>query len=364
MLNVCRQALVNENSDLVAQNSKYVMRITGDNEEGKAELDNFIFPESTYPVIATTSKLMTTGVDAQTCKLIVLDQRIQSMTEFKQIIGRGTRINEDYDKYYFTIIDFKKATELFADPDFDGDPVQIYEPKGDDSPVPPDVPDENAGDDGFTYPDTNGDQDWMGVGESGSEYNDRSVRRYVVATVEVKVAAERVQYFDANGKLITESLKDYTRKALSKEYASLDDFLRRWSSMDKKQAIIDELSEQGVFFEALADEIGRESGKEFDPFDLVCHVAWDMPPLTRKERVEQVKKQNYFTKYGEQARIVLEALLDKYADEGVAHIEETQILTIAPFTELGTPMEIIRTFGGLEQYQQAVNELEQALYSA
>ncbi len=359
-----RQALVNENADLVAQNSKYVMRITGDNEEGKAELDNFIFPESTYPVIATTSKLMTTGVDAQTCKLIVLDQRIQSMTEFKQIIGRGTRINEDYDKYYFTIIDFKKATELFADPDFDGDPVQIYEPKGDDSPVPPDVTDENADNDGLIYPNPNDDQEWMGVGESGSEYGDGSVRRYVVANVEVNVAAERVQYFDADGKLITESLKDYTRKALSKEYASLDDFLRRWSSMNKKQAIIDELSEQGVFFDALADEIGRESGKEFDPFDLVCHVAWDMPPLTRKERAEQVKKRNYFTKYGEQARIVLEALLDKYADEGVAHIEETQILTIAPFTELGTPMEIIRTFGGLEQYQQAVNELEQALYSA
>lgn len=222
-----RQALVNENADLVAQNSKYVMRITGDNEEGKAELDNFIFPESTYPVIATTSKLMTTGVDAQTCKLIVLDQRIQSMTEFKQIIGRGTRINEDYDKYYFTIIDFKKATELFADPDFDGDPVQIYEPKGDDSPVPPDIPDENADDDGFTYPKSNEEQEWMGVGESEAEYGDGSVRRYVVANVEVKVAAERVQYFDANGKLITESLKDYTRKALSKEYASLDDFLRR-----------------------------------------------------------------------------------------------------------------------------------------
>lgn len=358
-----RQALVNENADLVAQNSKYVMRITRDNEEGKAELDNFIFPESTYPVIATTSKLMTTGVDAQTCKLIVLDQCIQSMTEFKQIIGRGTRINEDYDKYYFTIIDFKKATELFADPDFDGDPVQIYEPNGDDSPVPPDVPDGNVGDDGFTYPDTNGDQDWMGVGESGSEYGDGSVRRYVVANVEVKVAAERVQYFDANDKLITESLKDYTRKALSKEYASLDEFLRRWSSMDKKQAIIDELSEQGVFFDALADEIGRESGKEFDPFDLVCHVGWDMPPLTRKERAEQVKKRNYFTKYGEQARIVLEALLDKYADEGVAHIEETQILTIAPFTEFGTPLEIIRAFGGLDQYQQAEHELEVALYA-
>lgn len=185
-----------------------------------------------------------------------------------------------------------------------------------------------------------------------------------MANVEVKVAAERVQYFDANGKLITESLKDYTRKALAKDYASLDDFLRHWSSTDKKQAIIDELSEQGVFFDALADEIGRQSGKEFDPFDLVCHVAWDMPPLTRKERAEQVKKRNYFTQYGEQARRVLEALLDKYADEGMAHIEETQILTIAPFTQFGTPLEIIRAFGGPDQYQQAVNELEQALYSA
>ena len=359
-----RQALVNENADLVAQNSKYVMRITGDNEEGKAELDSFIFPESKYPVIATTSKLMTTGVDAQTCKLIVLDQRIQSMTEFKQIIGRGTRINEDYGKYYFTIIDFKKATELFADPDFDGDPVQIYEPKGDESPVPPDVPDEAESGGGVTYPESGEDQDWTGVAEPGPEGDGGCVRRYVVANVEVKVAAERVQYFDANGKLITVSLKDYTRKALAREYASLDDFLRRWRSAEKKQAIIDELAEQGVFFDALADEIGRHSGKAFDPFDLVCHVAWDMPPLTRKERAEQVKKRNYFTRYGEQARQVLEALLDKYADEGVAHIEETQILTIAPFTNFGTPLEIIRAFGGLEQYQQAINELEQAIYSA
>ena len=358
-----RQALVNENADLVAQNSKYVMRITGDNEEGKAELDNFIFPESKYPVIATTSKLMTTGVDAQTCKLIVLDQRIQSMTEFKQIIGRGTRINEDYGKYYFTIIDFKKATELFADPDFDGDPVQIYEPSGDQSPVPPDVPVDPEVGGGVTYPEPGEDQGWTGVAEPGPG-EEGGIRRYVVANVEVKVAAERVQYFDANGKLITESLKDYTRKALAREYATLDDFLRRWSSTEKKQAIIDELSEQGVFFDALADEIGRQSGKAFDPFDLVCHVAWDMPPLTRKERAEQVKKRNYFTRYGEQARRVLEALLDKYADEGVAHIEETQILTIAPFTEFGTPLEIIRAFGGLDQYQRAVNELEQALYSA
>lgn len=357
-----RQALVNENADLVAQNSKYVMRITGDNEEGKAELDNFIFPESKYPVIATTSKLMTTGIDAQTCKLIVLDQRIQSMTEFKQIIGRGTRINEDYGKYYFTIIDFKKATELFADPDFDGDPVQIYEPRADQSPVPPDLPVDPESGGGVTYPEPGEDQGWTGIKELGPG-EEGGVRRYVVANVEVKVAAERVQYFDAGGKLITESLKDYTRKALAREYATLDDFLRRWSSTEKKQAIIDELSEQGVFFDALADEIGRQSGKAFDPFDLVCHVAWDMPPLTRKERAEQVKKRNYFTRYGEQARRVLEALLDKYADEGVTHIEETQILTIAPFTEFGTPLEIIRAFGGLDQYQQAVHDLEDALYA-
>lgn len=360
-----RQYLVNENADLVAQNSKYVMRITGDNEEGKAELDNFIFPESKYPVIATTSKLMTTGVDAQTCKLIVLDQRIQSMTEFKQIIGRGTRINEDFDKYYFTIIDFKKATELFADPDFDGDPVQIYEPKEGDSPVPPDASDDGETGSGTTYPASEETLEGEGAAEQvPGEGGGTTGRRYVVSNVAVKVAAERVQYFDANGKLITESLKSYTRKALAKEYASLDDFLRSWSSAEKKQAIIDNLLEQGVFFEALADEIGQQSGKEFDPFDLVCHVAWDMPPLTRKERAEQVKKQNYFTKYGEQARRVLEALLDKYADQGVTQIEETQILTISPFTELGTPMEIIRAFGGLEQYQQAVGELEQALYSA
>lgn len=358
-----RQALVNENADLVAQNSKYVMRITGDNEEGKQELDNFIFPESKYPVIATTSKLMTTGVDAQTCKLIVLDQRIQSMTEFKQIIGRGTRINEDFDKYYFTILDFKKATELFADPNFDGDPVQIYEPKGDESPVPPDGPDDLGADDenpdDFTYP-TGDRPSWGEISYPGEK--EGGVRRYVVSNVEVKVVAERVQYFDANGKLITESLKDYTRKALAKEFSSLDEFLRKWSNAEKKQAIIDELAEQGIFFDALADEVGKQSGKTFDPFDLLCHVAWDQPPLTRRERAEQVKKRNYFAKYSEQAQQILQALLDKYADEGVAAIEETQVLTIAPFSELGTPIELIRAFGGKDQYQQAVRELEEALY--
>jgi len=356
-----RQALVNENADLAADNSRYVMRITGDNEEGKAELENFIFSESIYPVIATTSKLMTTGVDAQTCKLIVLDQRIQSMTEFKQIIGRGTRINEDYGKFYFTIIDFKKATELFADPDFDGDPVQIYEPKADESPVPPDLPEDKPST--FGYQDLDIDSSPSFKDMDGFNYDPSSestFRRYVVANVEVKVSAERVQYFDADGKLITESLKDYTRKTLNKEFASLDDFLKRWSDADRKQAIVEGLAQEGVFFEALAEEVG----KDCDPFDLLCHVVWDMPPLTRKERAEQVKKRNYFTKYGDQARRVLEALLDKYADQGVGQIEEKQILTVVPFSQFGTPVEILRAFGGRDGYESALQELKRSLYSA
>ncbi len=356
-----RQALVNENSDLVAKNPRYVVRITGDSEEGKAELDNFIFPDSPYPVIAVTSKLMSTGVDAQTCKLIVLDQTILSMTEFKQRIGRGTRINEEYGKYYFTIMDFKKATELFADPDFDGDPVQIYTPQNpDDSPVPPDMPDDEDYGEEALYPESGEeDGDWQYVANNDDNEGPR-ISRYVVDSVEVKVVAERVQYFDAEGKLITESLKDYTRKTLSREFASLQEFLGRWNSAEKKQVILEELSREGVFFDALSEEISRE----YDPFDLICHIAWDQPPLTRRERAEQVKKRNYFTKYGAQARRVLEALLDKYADEGIVHIEAPQILSIAPFTGFGTPVEIIRLFNGFESYQQAMHELEQALYSA
>jgi type I restriction enzyme R subunit len=358
-----RQALVNENSDLIAQNPKYVMRITGDNEEGKLELDNFIFPESKYPVIATTSKLMTTGVDAQTCKLIVLDQRIQSMTEFKQIIGRGTRVKEDYNKFFFTIMDFKKATELFADPDFDGDPVVIYAPKPDESPVPPDEPSTDPDED-EQGTDENGQS--TGGGDTGSgDFNGTGTGdptptiKYYVNNVTVSIVEERVQYYDADGKLITESLKDYTKKTLDKEFASLDEFLKKWSSADKKQAIIEELAKEGVFFDALAAEIG----KNLDPFDIVCHVAWGKPPLSRKERAENVKKRNYFTKYGEQAQRVLAALLEKYADEGVAQIEENQILTINPFTEFGTPMEIVKLFGGVKKYQNALQELEKAIYA-
>jgi type I restriction enzyme R subunit len=354
-----RQALVNENSDLVTENSKYIMRITGDNEEGKIELDNFIFPESKYPVIATTSKLMSTGVDAQTCKLIVLDQRIQSMTEFKQIIGRGTRVNEDFGKYFFTIMDFKKATELFADKDFDGDPVVVYKPKPEDSPVPPDdlTPEDDDECEGDTGGTTLPPNPWD-FGE-GEDTGPKPMIKYYVNNVPVAVVAERVQYYDADGKLITESLKDYTRKTLEKEFASLNDFLKKWSYADKKQAIIEELQNQGVFFEALEKEIG----KELDPFDIVCHVAWDKPPLTRRERAENVKKRDYFTKYSEKAQRVLAALLEKYADEGVVHIEETQILTINPFTEFGTPMEIIKMFGGIKQFENAIHELEKAIYA-
>ncbi|MCP4651322.1 MAG: DEAD/DEAH box helicase family protein [PVC group bacterium] len=346
-----RQALVNENFNLVFENSKYVMRITGDNEEGKMELDNFIFPESKYPVIATTSKLMSTGVDAQTCKLIVLDQRIQSMTEFKQIIGRGTRINEDYDKYYFTIMDFKKATELFADPDFDGDPVVVYEPKSDESPVPPDALNEVDQQDKGSSKEISGEL-------LSADAEGKHAKKYYVANVEVSVVAERVQYFDENGKLITQSLKEYTKNTLTKEYTSLDDFLIKWSSAKKKKAVIEELANEGIFFEALQEEIGSD----LDPFDIICHVAWGQPPLTRRERAENVKKGNYFAKYGEKAQRVIAALLDKYADQGVVHIEEPDILTINPFSDFGTPLEIINSFGGFDKYKAAINELEHELY--
>ena len=354
-----RQALVNLNPERVKENRKYIMRITGDEQEGKAELDNFINPEERYPVIATTSKLMTTGVDAQTCKLVVLDQHIRSMTEFKQIIGRGTRINEDYDKYWFTIMDFKKATELFADKDFDGEPVMIYEPKPDESVVPPD-------DNNELELDENGNP-LSGTDTDGSDTNDINIPddepntkriKYVLGDVTVYVVSERVQYYGPEGQLITESLKDYTRSTVRKDYGSLDDFLRRWNTAERKAAIIKELEAQGLLLEPLADEVG----KDFDPFDLICHVAFDQPPLTRKERAEQVKKRNYFTKYGAQARQVLETLLDKYQDTGLENIEDIKILTLDPFKNMGTASELVSSFGGKPAYLAALYELEHALY--
>ena len=350
-----RQALVNLNPERIKENRKYVMRITGDEQEGKAELDNFIDPESRYPVIATTSKLMTTGVDAQTCKLVVLDQRIQSMTEFKQIIGRGTRINEDYGKFWFTIMDFKKATELFADPAFDGDPVQVFEPGPDEPPVPPEEPIDEP-------PPGEGDHPPEEPPLPPDEPGEKRIKYVIGGEVSVYVVAERVQYYGPDGKLITESLKDYARKAVRKEFASLDDFLRRWTDAEKKQALIEELEAQGILLDALAEEVGKKQGKTFDPFDLICHVAFDRQALTRKERAERVKKKDVFAKYGEQARAVLNGLLDKYADAGIESIEDIKILTLDPFTRLGTAPELIKSFGGKPAYLQAVQELEQQLY--
>jgi type I restriction enzyme R subunit len=350
-----RQAMVNANADLAAANSKYVMRITGDDDEGKAQLDNFIDPESTYPVIACTSRLMSTGVDAQTCQLIVLDKCIGSMTEFKQIIGRGTRINEDYGKFFFTIMDFRGATALFADPAFDGDPVQIYEPGPDDPPLPPDDPSpsspgEDSPDAEFLPPDP-------GPGPGGSGPTPPPTR-YYVDDVEVSVSVERVQYLDENGKLITESLTDYTKKTVLKHYASLDAFLTKWTSAERKRPIMEELAKQGVFLDELAEQVG----KDLDPFDLICHIAFDRPPLTRKERAARVKKRDIFGKYEAKARAVLEALLEKYADAGIASVESLEILKLDPFRSLGTPVEIINLFGGKAAYLKAVNELETALY--
>ena len=339
-----RQALVNANPDLAAANSKYVVRITGDNEIGKAQLDHFIDPESTHPVIATTSRLMTTGVDAQTCHLIVLDRRIKSMTEFKQIIGRGTRINEDYGKLYFTIMDFRQATSLFADPDFDGDPVQIYEPPLDGPALPP-------------------LDDPPHVEEEPPPYiidppDEPGTRKYYVQNVEVRVATERVQYLDEKGKLITESLKDYSRKTLLREYTTLDEFLTVWNDAERKHAILQELAVKGVFLDELAEQVGHD----YDPFDLICHIAYDRPPLTRRERADQVKKRDAFTKYGAKARAVLDALLEKYAFTGITSVESLEILKVDPLTSLGTPVEIVGYFGGKPGYLAALKELETALY--
>ncbi|HMN94032.1 MAG TPA: DEAD/DEAH box helicase family protein [Hydrogenophaga sp.] len=351
-----RQALANANADICATQPKYVVQITGDNAEGKRELDNFIDPEKTYPVIATTSKLMSTGVDAQTCKLIVLDQNIRSMTLFKQIIGRGTRLREDLGKSWFTILDFKRATELFADPTFDGEPVQIYEP-GDNQPIeppvvgdPPTLP--QPGDDAPpTGPTT------AGPGEGGST----EPKKYIVGgMVTVSVARERVQYLNAEGKLITESLRDYTRINLKRRFDSLDQFLQAWNDADRKAALIDELERQGVLIEALAEEVG----KDLDPFDLLLHVAYDQPPLTRRERANRVKKRNVFTQYGPVARQVIDALLDKYADEGITTLEASNVLTLPPVNQLGLPVELIRAFGGRPQYLSALQALERELYAA
>lgn len=343
-----RQALVNENADLVAENPKYVMRITGDNPEGKAELDNFIDEDSLYPTIVTTSKLLTTGVDCKTCKLIVLDSHINSMTEFKQIVGRGTRLKPDYGKEYFTVMDFRNVSRLFADPDFDGEPVQIYEPEEDENIVPPEPPsDEDFGDED----DFGNDDEGEGTGTGRS--------KFYLADVEVKVINERVQYYDADGKLITESLKDYSRNGILKEFSTLDDFIRRWNDESKKDAIIEELKEHGVLLDALKAEVGQD----LDEFDLICHIAFDQKPLTRSERAKKARREDYLSKYSETARAVLEAILDKYQDEGRFDFEDVQVLEFRPFNQYGNPMKIAREFGGKNKYIQAIKELENNIYA-
>ena len=362
-----RQALSNANADLCATQPKYVVQITGDNTEGKLELDNFIDPEKTYPVIATTSKLMSTGVDAQTCKLIVLDQGIKSMTLFKQIIGRGTRLREDLGKTWFTILDFKRATELFADKDFDGEPVQIYEP-GIGEPVAPPEPAVPGGMPGDAGPpggasDPLDPLNTLGPFAGGSGAADGPKKYILGNNVTVSVARERVQYLNADGKLITESLRDYTRINLRKRFDSLDQFLQAWQQADRKAALLQELEGQGVLLEALADEVAHMGMVDLDPFDLLLHVAYDQPPLTRRERARRVHKRNVFTHYGPVARKVLEALLDKYADEGIATIESNEVFKLQPFTDLGSPVELVRSFGGRPQYLAALQTLERELYA-
>jgi type I restriction enzyme R subunit len=358
-----RQALINENPDLAGDNPRYVMRITGDDDEGTQQIGNFIDPESRYPALVTTSRLLTTGVDAQTCRLIVLEREVGSTSEFKQIVGRGTRVHEDTGKLYFTLMDFRGATNHFADPAFDGEPVQIYEPGDQDPITPPEV--EASGRDLEEDEPPLYDKEATEI-PVDSPLPDISLpsddpepgKKIYVDGVCVTVLAERVEYLDENGKLVTESLRDYTRKGLQRHFASLDDFLKRWKAAERKQAIIEELEKEGLLLDPLMEEVG----KDLDPFDLICHVAFDCPPLTRRERAGKVRQQDVFAHYGPPARAVLEALLDKYQDQGVLNLDDPGILKVAPFDRMGTVVELIKPFGNRSGFEQAVHQLQAALY--
>ncbi len=355
-----RYAIIKHNSDLVAENDKYVLQITGDNEIGKRELDNFTNPEERYPVIATTSELMTTGIDAQTCKVIVLDSEIKSMTKFKQIIGRGTRINEDFGKLYFTILDFRNVTDLFADKDFDGDPIRV-KPINGDTDLGEIIPEEENDNTPIVEPETGEEVVLIPpkAQPTTSKKTSTSREKVYVNGVDVSILISREMYFDNQGKPITVSLKDYTRDIIKGQYASLNEFLNKWNDAERKEIIIKELQEDGVLVDALRNAVNRE----VDLFDLICHVAYDQPPLTRKERANNVKKRNYFTKYGDTARKVMETILDKYADEGIVNIESMDILKVKPLTEFGSPLEIISQFGSKDNYLKAIKDLEKELYS-
>jgi len=347
--NRMRQALINCNADLVHKHPTYVVKITGDDEVGKRELDNFVDVEERFPVIATTSKMLTTGINTKMVKVIVLESNIGSMTEFKQIIGRGTRIREAEGKVYFTIMDFRKATNHFADPDFDGEPISIYDPADDD--------DGEVGIGGSDGPDDGNDKDDYNGSDDDLGGNGPRVK-YHINNITVSIANERVQYYGANGKLITESLKDYTKTNMEKEFVSMDSFITKWRTTERKEELIAELAEMGILVEALREEIGDD----IDVFDLICHVAYDQPPLTRKERADQVRKRNYFGKYGEKARQVMDMLLEKYEDEGIIPIEKPAVLNVSPLKDLGNALEIVKLFGNKKDYENAVQELENEIY--
>ncbi len=353
--NRMRTALINENADLVRKYPNYVVKITGDDEQGKWELDSFKSVAERFPVIATTSKMLTTGVDTKMVKLIVLESNIESTTEFKQIIGRGTRIREAEGKLWFAIMDFRKATDQFARPEFDDDPIQIYEPAEGDPIVPPDevtLPAELG--EGETLRPT---RDQILLDEAEREF---APRKYYIRDVEVSVVQERVQYYGPQGKLITESLKSYTRKNIKEEFSSLDQFLHQWNKAEKKADLIHNFAEHGILLEALREEVGRD----YDPFDLICHVAFDQPPLTRRERANAVRKRNYFAKYGDQARQILESLLQKYENEGVFAIEESSVLNVVPLSQLGSPVELMRAFGKKNDFEAALRELQWEIYQS
>ena len=351
-----RTALVNANADMCRKNPDYVVRITGSDPYGRSKLDYFISVTSDYPVIATTSKLLSTGVDCKMVKLIVLDQRISSMTDFKQIVGRGTRIREQEGKTHFVIMDFRNVTRLFADPDWDG-PIEVddsYPPKPSDEAPQPCA---TCGQLPCVCP-----CPVCGQLPCICPPKEKSVRPIVDRDgCEVRVLQSVVSVYDTEGKLLrTESITDYTKKNISDSYATLDDFIQGWRGADRKAEITDLLRERGIDLAALKEE---QDLADVDDFDFICHIAYGQKPLTRRERAEQVKKRDVFSKYGADARRVLEALLEKYTIDGISQLEDVNILKLDPFRQMGAPAHIARLFGGREEYYAAVRELEDFIYS-
>ena len=328
-----RSLLVNLNADLCKKDARYIMRITGDDNVGKKQLDNFIDVDQPYPTVVTTSELLATGVDCKTCGLIVIDKEIGSMTEFKQIIGRGTRLRTDKGKWHLEILDFRNATAKFKDPKFDGDP----EPPQGKSGKP------------YTMPE-----------EPSSVVSEPHVK-YLVEGEKIAITTEIVSILGEDGKTMrTESITDFTRKQIRKRYATLNDFVKNWTEAERKKAIVDELKDYSVLVDAVREK--NPALANADIFDVICHVAFDQPPVSRRERANNVKKRNYFAKYEGKAREVLEALLDKYADYGILNLEDSDILDTAPFNKIGKPQKIVKLFGGLDKFEQALKELENEIY--